>query len=355
MLRVPYTDLEAALHRAVLNLGLVDQPSPPASVPAATLCARLFAETTRDGVYTHGLARFPRFAAMVRNGSIDPLASPSRTSMLSDFRAIERWDGHRGPGNLNAWSAMSRAMDLARLHGIGAVALANTNHWMRGGTYGWQAATQGLFGICWTNTLANTPAWGSTQPTVGNNPIIIAVPRSFPGVGSTTLPPVVLDMAMTQFSMGSLSAYAQRGAELPVPGGYDLDGNLTRDPAAIEASQRTLPIGYWKGFGLSLVLDMMASMLSEGLSTHQFPLDPLKETCLSQFFLAIDPTTFADPTHLSQIAESILTNLHDAPPEDPAKPVRYPGEETIRLREENLHLGVPVDPTLWQKLNDLTI
>ena len=344
MLRVPYGELEAALHRAVLHLGMED--------PRAAFCARLFAETTRDGVYTHGLARFPRFSAMVKNGAIDVHAMPSR---VSGFGAIERWDGHLGPGNLNAYAAMARAIELAKAHGIGAVALRNTNHWMRGGTYGWQAATQGLFGVCWTNTLANTPAWGTARPTVGNNPIILAIPRDFSGDAGPHAAPVVLDMAMTQFSMGSLAAYARREVPLPVPGGYDLDGNLTNDPVAIEASQRPLPIGFWKGYGLSLTLDLFASMLSGGLATHQLPLDPLREAGLSQFFLAIDPATFADPAELSAIAEGVLADLKHAPPEVEGVPVRYPGEETLRVREENLARGVPVDPELWAKLNDLTI
>ena len=336
MLRIPYPDLEAAFHRAVLHLGI-----PPETAP---LCARLYAETDRDGIRTHGLARFPRLAAMVRNGKVDPTAVPTRTS---GFGAIERWNGHLGPGNLNAHFAMARTIHLARQHGIGAVALANTNHWMRGGSYGWQAATEGLFAICWTNTLANTPAWGTAKPTIGNNPIILAIPHRDT--------PIVLDMATTQFSMGSLSAYVQRGAQLPVPGGYDAEGKLTTDPVAIEQSQRTLPIGFWKGSGLSLTLDMFASMLSGGSSTHQLPLDPLKESSLSQFFLAIDPATFADPAELTQMADSILTNLHAAPPIDPRHPVRYPGEETLRLREENLRLGVPVDSGLWQKLTALAM
>ena len=59
---------------------------------------------------------------------------------------------------------------------MGAIALANTNHWMRGGTYGWQAAEAGLFGICWTNTLANLPAWGTASPVLGNNPLVIGIP-----------------------------------------------------------------------------------------------------------------------------------------------------------------------------------
>jgi 3-dehydro-L-gulonate 2-dehydrogenase len=332
MLRVSYDDLFDALQRAMRRLGLADD--------RATLCARLFAETTRDGVYTHGLNRFPRFAASVANGSVDVNAEPTRTG---GFGAIERWDGHRGVGNLNAWACMQRAMALAKQHGMGGVALANTNHWMRGGTYGWLAAEQGLFAICWTNTLANTPAWGATTPTLGNNPLIIAIPR--PGGH------VVLDMAMSQFSYGMLAAYSKRGEPLPVDGGFDKAGNLTKDAAAIEASQRALPVGYWKGSGLALVMDMFAAMLSGGLATHQIPLDPFRETGLSQIFLAIDPSSIASSQELTRIADGVINSLREATPVDPGNPVRYPGEQTLQLREENLRLGVPVDPDIWKQIN----
>lgn len=332
MLRVPYSDLYEALRKTMQHLGLKEN--------RASHCARLFADTTRDGVYTHGLNRFPRFEAMVRNGSIDVDAEPER---IAGFGSIERWNGHRGPGNLNAHAAMHRAITLAKQHGLGAVALANTNHWMRGGTYGWQAAEQGMFAMCWTNTLANVPAWGSATPVIGNNPLIIAIPRPQGHV--------VLDMAMSQFSYGTLDAYTRRGTPLPVPGGYDSEGNLTTNSADIEASQRALPVGYWKGSGLSLVLDMMGAMLSGGLATHQLPLDPLHETGLSQFFLAVDPSNLASAAELAHIANGVIDNLHDATPIDKAQPMRYPGEQTLRLREENLRLGVPVNPEIWQQIN----
>jgi 3-dehydro-L-gulonate 2-dehydrogenase len=331
MLRVPFDNLHAALCRAMQQLGL--------SPDRATECARLFAETTRDGVYTHGLNRFPRFVETIRNGSIDINAEPTKTSGLG---AIERWDGHRGVGNLNAYTSMQRAIALAKQHGIGAVALANTNHWMRGGTYGWQAAEQGLFALCWTNTLANLPAWGATTPTLGNNPLVIAVPR----IGGH----VVLDMAMSQFSYGTLAAYTKRGQPLPVDGGFDTAGNLTRDAAAVELSQRALPVGYWKGSGLSLVLDMLAAMLSGGLSTHQIPRDPLHESGVSQIFLAIDPSSLSNPQELTPIAQGILDSLQQATLTDRTNPVRYPGEQTLLLREENMRLGVPVDPQIWREL-----
>src|SRR6185369_8244775 len=126
-----------------------------------------------------------------------------------------------------------------------------------------------MIGICWTNTLPNLPPWGSSEPRLGNNPLVIAVPRP---AGH-----VVLDMAMSQFSYGALAAYRARGEMLPVEGGFDTEGRLTRDPATIEASQRPLPIGYWKGSGLSLMLDLIATMLSGGLATHQIPKDPERE------------------------------------------------------------------------------
>jgi 3-dehydro-L-gulonate 2-dehydrogenase len=336
MLRVPYNDLFHALERATQHLGLRGE--------RAALCARLFAETTCDGVYTHGLNRFPRFAAMVANGSVDIDAEPI---CIASSGALERWDGRLGPGNLNAHAAMQRAILLAREHGLGGVALAHTNHWMRGGSYGWLAADAGMFAICWTNTLANLPPWGSSAPALGNNPLVIAIPRP---AGAN----VVLDMAMSQYSYGTLSAYTAKGQQLPVPGGYDLSGALTSDPAAIEASNRALAIGYWKGSGLSLVLDMLAAMLSGGNATHDIPRDPTRESGVSQVFLAIDPSRFAAPAELERIASGILDSIRSATPLDPAHPVRYPGEQTLHLREENLRLGVPVNQEIWQNLQTLS-
>jgi 3-dehydro-L-gulonate 2-dehydrogenase len=331
-MRVPYQELESALYEALLPLNF--------ATDRARLCARLFAETTRDGVYTHGLARFPRFVTTIKLGVVKPEMSPTK---VSGFGGMERWNGNLGPGNLNAWASMQRAMELARQHGIGSVFLANTNHWMRGGTYGWQAADAGFFAMNWTNTLPNVPAWGATIPTVGNNPMVMAVPR--PGGEN-----VVLDMAMSQYSYGTLEKYKNRGEQLPFPGGFDEAGELTTDPAAIWKTNRALPIGLWKGSGLSIALDMFAAMLSGGLATHQIPRESLKESGLSQAFLAIDPRAVGEAAEMQAIADGVIANLHAATPEVAGRTVRYPGEETLRVRRENLEKGVPVDEQLWKQL-----
>lgn len=334
MQRIPFSEIQSTLAAILVRLGFTSE--------RAQQCARLFAETTRDGVYSHGVQRFPRFVAMIRNGNVRVDAEPT---LAARFGAIERWQGHRGPGNLNAWACMDRAISLAREHGIGFVTIADTNHWMRGGTYGWQAADAGMIGICWTNTLPNMPAWGGVEPCIGNNPLVIAVPRP---AGH-----VVLDMAMSQFSFGAIESYSRRGQMLPVDGGCDASGELTRDPAAILASNRALPIGYWKGSGLSIVLDMIAAMTSLGIATHQLGGDPLQESGLSQVFFALQPAACGASEQSARIVDEIVASLHRSPAAKPDAPIRYPGEKTLQLRAENLALGIPVEPALWQQILSL--
>ena len=331
MNRIPFAELHETLAGVLRKLGF--------SADRAHTCARLFAETTRDGVYSHGVNRFPRFVAMIRNGSVNVEAEPK---LVARFGAIERWDGQGGPGNLNALASMERAMALSREHGVGCAALRNTNHWMRGGTYGWQAAEAGLIGICWTNTMRNLPPWGGAAPAIGNNPLILAVPRADG--------PVVLDMAMSQFSYGALESYRTRGEMLPVDGGFDTEGNLTRDPGAIEKSLRPLPTGYWKGSGLSILLDMIAAMMSAGSATHQMIADPLLETSISQMFLALNPEAFGPVPMAARVADEIVESLHNCPPAEQGGRVRYPGEKTLATRAENMKLGLPVAPAVWKQI-----
>src|SRR5438034_5226276 len=335
MLRVSHDELLNALLRVLLKLGFTEE--------RGRRCAQLFVETTRDGIYSHGLNRFSRFVRTIQNGLVDVHAQPK---FVQSYGSLERWDGRSGPGNLNAWQSMERAIALARSHAIGCVALANTNHWMRGGSYGWQAADVGVIGICWTNTLPNLPPWGANDPRLGNNPLVIAVPRSDGGH-------IVLDMAMSQFSYGTLESYSIRGEQLPVIGGFDLDGNLTCEASAIEASRRPLPIGYWKGSGLALMLDMLAALLSGGQATHQIKPEILQETGLSQTFLAFDLRSIDKDKASAQLINRIIEFVQ-GPDSFAAEKVRYPGERTLAVRKQNLAEGIPVEPKVWEQVQRMS-
>src|SRR5689334_23929143 len=163
--RIPYQEMEQRFRKILEGIGF--------DGPKATMCADIFATNSLEGIYTHGVNRFPRFVEYVKRGHIKPSAE---AVFKSGIGALEQWDGQLGPGPLNAIQATDRAVDIAHQQGMGCVALANTNHWMRGGTYGWRAARKGCIFIGWSNTTANMPAWGAVDPKLGNNPMVIAVP-----------------------------------------------------------------------------------------------------------------------------------------------------------------------------------
>ncbi len=314
-------------------------------------CARLFAEATLDGVYTHGIERFPRFVSYVEKGWVKAGAVPR---LVSSMGAWERWDGELGPGNLNALASMDRALSLARGSGMGCVALANTNHWMRGGQYGLRAADAGCIGICWTNTTPNLPAWGAREALLGNNPLVIAVPRD----GGH----VLLDMAMSQFSYGKMEAYAAKGEALPVEGGYDRDGRVTRDAAAVLESRRPLPIGFWKGSGLSLLLDLVGTILSGGEGVGAIG-SREAEYGLSQVFIAFDLSHLAAPGRgdgggggkgaVESAVSEMVERIHGGIPAEGIERITFPGERTAAIRAENLAKGLPLREALYSRLKEL--
>ena len=144
-----------------------------------------------------------------------------------------------------------------------------------------------------------------------------------------------------------------RGEQLPVDGGFDTAGRLTRDPAAIETSKRALPIGYWKGSGLALMLDLLAALLSGGLATYQIPAESERETNLSQVFIALDPAPMEQAGTLDRLADQIVEHFQSSV--TGGERVRYPGERVLQTRSENLAKGIPVEPAIWREIQQLDL
>lgn len=335
-MRVFYEEMKEKLQSILVKYGFDEK--------RAEESAKNFADSSLDGVYSHGYQRFPRVIDYIQKGYIDVNAVPEK---ITGFGAVERWDGHLGMGNLNAKMAMQRAVELAAQLGIGMVAMSNTNHWMRGGAYGWQAAEAGCIGICWTNTCPNMPAWGAIDGRIGNNPFVLAVPDQ-------NGEHVVVDTAMAQYSYGKLSVCRQNGEKLPYPGGYDEEGNLTCDPAAIEKTRRVVPIGYWKGSGLSIVLDLIGGMLTLGRTVTKVGQECESEYSLTQVFIAIRPEVLnQDPDKAQEILNETLKNIQASIPEKEGHTVRYPGQGTLIRRRENLKNGIPVNEEIWKKICEL--
>jgi 3-dehydro-L-gulonate 2-dehydrogenase len=308
----------------------------------AKLLAETYTKNTLDGVNSHGINRVPLFIDYIKNGSvkIDAEAEKGET-----FGSIERWDGNFGPGIINARKCTNRAVELAKLYGMGMVALRNTNHWMRGGTYGWQAADAGCISILFTNTQANMPPWGGKDSRLGNNPFIVSIPRKEGHV--------VLDMAISQFAFGKINDYKIRGKKLPFPGGWDNNDVLSNDPEKITTTERGLPIGYWKGSALSMILDMLATLLASGNSTYKVG-QGTYETGLSQIYLCIYPEIFNDQGIQERLLNEIIDYTHDVEPMVSGDKIYYPGERTLQTRAKNQKNGIPVSESVWENVLKLS-
>jgi len=334
-MQVSFEQMQSEFYRVFKKAGL--------SAEKAEICARIHTETSRDGVYSHGAGRVTRFYDYVCKGWVEPDAEPA---LHKAFGALEVWDGNMGVGITNALHCTDRAIVLAAEHGIGLVGLRNTTHWMRGGSYGLHALEKGYALISWTNTESCMPPWGGKDAKLGNNPFVMALP-SENGL-------ILLDMAMTQYSFGKLHTMRLAGKDLPYPGGFDSDGNVTSVPGAIEQSKRPLPIGYWKGSAFAFVLDVLAAVFSDGRCTAGT--DKVGKGSgggCSQVFIAVDPTKLTTAAHIQELAKVAEEHIQSSALAEGSSGIRHPGAGCLAMREEAKKNGIFVDDTVWAEIRAL--
>ncbi len=327
-MKIRFDLLKSSLKNTLIKHGFSEEES----VQIATV----FSESTFDGVFSHGINRFPRFINDVKQGTVVPGIKPI---LKNSMNALEQWEGAKGAGITNALFCSGRSVELATEYGIGCVGLRNTNHWMRGGTYGWEVAQKGFLFMGWTNTMPNMPSWGGTKAVIGNNPFVMAIPHS----GGH----IVLDMAMSQYAYGKLEWHLKNGTNLPEYGGYNSNNELTKNPAEILETERILPTGLWKGSAMSLVLDLAAAIFSGGNTTQKIGDFPA-ETNLSQVFMAVDIKKHISKTQLdSLIDETLAYNL------TLNENARYPGQQSLKNRKYHMEHGVEIPEEVWAEVTNL--
>lgn len=335
-MRVPFETMKSEFKRVFIKYGMSEEN--------AETCATIHAESSRDGIYSHGANRVPRFIGYVKDNWVDVNATPT---VEKSFGAVAVYNGNMGPGILNSLYCTDRAIEMAKEHGIGMVGLRNTTHWMRGGSYGLYAARKGYVAISWTNTESCMPPWGGTDCKLGNNPFVMACPGD-------DGEPVMIDMAMSQYAYGKLQVVRQAGGKLPFPGGFDKEGNITDDPGAIEESMRILPMGYWKGASFAFMLDILGSVLTDGIGATD--IDQVgKGSCggASQVFIVIDPSKLSDGEHIKQTIQKAKAHIKSANLAEGTKSIWYPGEDYVLNKKENTEQGVFIDDGVWEEIKAL--
>lgn len=288
-----------------------------------------------------GLEKLFRYARRMRNGGIVP-AAEMRWVMERTSTAV--LDAGKGLGYVAAQRAMDRAIELARSTGVSWVAVRHSNHFGVAGYHAKYAADRGMIGIAMTNASAEMAPWGSARAVLGTNPWGMGVPRDAHA-------PIVLDMALTQSGKGMMRWLERAG--LPMPDNWALtrDGRRTTEPAAAMEGP-LLPVGEYKGYGLSLITDVLTGVLSGSLFGSRVFQDDTNFD-VGHVMVAVDPEAFMDRSEFQNRLEQLVEDVRSAPPLDPAEPVQLPGEpEQARAVERRLR-GIPIDLETMTGLADL--
>lgn len=327
-------ELAALAARALAGLGVARAQAEDA--------ARILVLGDLFGHHTHGVARIEGYGERLRLGGIKARAD-IRVEAVAP--GIVKVDGDDGLGAAVGMRALEAALEAARATGI-AIALArNSNHFGACGPYAWIAAERGYASIVGATATPTIAPSGGRDTRVGNNPLAIGVPR--PGAH-----PVILDMAMSVVARAKIRDAIKRGASIPDTWATDRDGIPTSDPrAAVEGF--LLPFGGYKGYGLAVMVDLFAGVLSgaEYLTRVGNWIDaPERPQKIGHFFIVIDTARIASPEWLAARMADFAAIVHDTPPADPAKPVMLPGEIEIAHLERQRRDGIDVDPALAAKL-----
>ncbi|MGH2460985.1 MAG: Ldh family oxidoreductase [Chloroflexota bacterium] len=331
----------AALGRLVAALFLHDGLS---SDDAATV-ARVQVEADLRGMHSHGTRAVPMYLERIRRGII----KPRPTIQVSDLGGAALVDGDDGPGQVVASRAMDECLARARKFHVGLALVRHSNHFGAAGYYAALALRDDLIGFATTNGNLVLAPHGGLTPTVGNNPIAIAIPAG-------EEPPIVLDVAMSVVAGGKVDLIAAEGEDLPPGWCLDAEGRPTRDLAAALAGLGVplgAPAAGHKGFGLAFAMEALAGALTGAHFGREHTLEvedgpiPWNE---GHFFLAIDPALAMPLADFKARVDRMIREVRDSRPIDGGPPIHAPGELAWHRREQALREGLLLPGSVFQAL-----
>lgn len=297
--------------------------------------------TSVRGIDSHGIRLLPHYIAGVKGGRINP--NPNM-KFIQSAPAIGLVDADHTFGHAAGMKAMKHAVELARESGIAAVAVKNSSHCGAMSWFAHEAAYKGMIGLAFSHATPRVKSPGSNRSFFGNNPVCLVAPMQ----GEE---PFCFDAATTGITFNAVKAAAAAGTKLPPGLVADAEGYETTDPARAE---QLLPIGDYKGFGLSMMVDILCALLT-GMPagnkvSKMFGESMAQKRELGHFFCAINIASFLDPgifaARLKQTAEAVRAE----PALDPSKPVMVPGDPEKKAWQERTRRGVPVPGHVWEEL-----
>lgn len=312
----------------------------------AQTCAARMTEADLRGVDTHGIFRLPHYCRRIRAGSINvrPHVRPVRENPVTALV-----DGDNGMGHVVMTAATELAIEKAVKNGLAWVGVFGSNHAGAAAVYSTMPVTHDMIGLYMTVANANhMPPWGGTDLILGTNPISVAIP-------SGEEPPIALDMATTVSSYGKIKLAAQKGE--PIPAGWMVDrkGKPLTDPRRSEEGF-LLPIGGYKGYGLNVVIGMLAGVLNGaffGRDVVDFNKDLETPSNSGHMIFAMRVDNFSPVEEFKREIDRVIREIRESERMEGVDRIWLPGEIEFHKSRERREHGIPLAPAVVEQLRQL--
>ena len=323
---------------ADLGAAIFSAAGTPADI--ARMVAESLLQTSLTGHDSHGIMRVRLYVEMLRKGDLIPNARPH---LRQQTGAIASVDCGRGFGQVGAQFGTTLAAELAQEHGIGCVTLEEVNHVGRLGEYAEMLARQGLVGMVFTSgtvVRVSVAPWGGREPLLSTNPMAWAIPTKAGAV------PFVLDFATSVVANGKVQVALSKGEAFPEGMLLDRDGNPTTDPATIQDGGMLLPFGSYKGYGLSLMMELIPGIMCgfSPVSSTEF------RSGNPTMIIALDVAAFTDLERFEQLTREFLARIKAVEPAPGFEELLLPCEKEQRSTAERSRAGVPLPQGVWDDL-----
>ena len=296
------------------------------------------------GIDSHGIRLFPHYLEGFKQGRLNKNPNYEFNQTAAATGVL---DGDHAPGHAAGMEGMKNAIELAKKSGMGAVAVCNSSHFGAAAYFAFEAAKEDMIGLSFTQATAHVVPYNGIKPFFGNNPFCLVAPCADED-------PFCLDMATTTATFNKVQAYAEMKEKIPDGWGIDKYGNKTNEPSKVLS---LLPIGGYKGFGLSMALEIFCSLLT-GMEygpaiTAMFGNSMSDKRKLGHFFIAINIANFVEPIIFKIKLKKMMDDLRKEP-NDGKTEILAPGDPEKIILKKRKKLGLPVDAKLLQKFDNLS-
>jgi len=322
----------------------VGVPAPDAEITVDNLI-----EANLRGVDTHGVTRvLVPYLRRIQKGMMLPT---TEISVVRERPSTALLDGHNGIGQVIATHAMQLAIRKAAVTGSAWVSVNHSNHFGAAAYYAQMAVQHDMVAMVATNGPAAVAPWGGRQPILSTNPLAFAVPAG-------NEPPVILDMATTVVSRGRINLFAKQNLEIPWGWALDEEGRPTTNPhAALRGT--LLPMAGYKGYGLSLIVDLLSGVLSGANYGMHFP-GHLAEYDrpphnVGSLFAVVSVDSFMDVDQFKERVDIALREIKDSPCAPEIDRIYAPGEIEYETRQRRLQEGIPLPAEVISDFRSLAL